>query len=1104
MSQTDMQGYFNEVKAAFEKGNATEHTYRSMLKSLIEALGDDVTATNEPKRVRCGAPDYVVERDNLTIGYIEAKDIDVALDKIEKDEQLARYRRALDNLILTDYLEFRWYVHGEKRLSARLAHSKGKKLVFDLDGAQQVEGLVHAYLAYTVEEIRKPQDLANRMARLAHMIRDVIIQTFEKQEASDNLKDLYSAFQEVLLPELKTQEFADMFAQTLAYGLFAARYNHTQKALFRRDDASKEIPRTNPFLRKLFGTIAGPDLDDEPFVGFVDDLAQVLAFTAMDAVLADFGKSTHQEDPIVHFYETFLAQYDPKLRELRGVYYTPEPVVSYIVRSVDHLLREHFACSDGLADTSTISHSFIDEDGNEQLKEMPRVLILDPATGTGTFLYSIVEHIRENFRQMGNAGMWSSYVRQHLLPRLFGFELLMAPYAMAHLKLGMQLSAIDLPESERKTWTYNFHTDERLGIYLTNTLDEALKRSSVMFGRYISDEANEAAKVKQNDPVMVVLGNPPYSGHSVNKGVWISELLHGIDSQTGRATSNYFMVDGHPLNERNPKWLNDDYVKFIRFAQWRIERTGYGILAFITNHGYLDNPTFRGMRQSLMQSFDEIYVLDLHGNSKKREHAPDGMKDENVFDIQQGVAIGIFVKKHKKEPQTALATVHHADLWGPREVREKASQNSTLLGGKYHWLAQNAVNTTQWEQVDPHFPFYLFTSQDRATSAEYEKYSKITAIFPINSVGIVTARDSLSIHWSADDIWQTVNAFAAMPTEEARTHYHLGSDAKDWHVESAQKDIKSSGPSKSKIVPILYRPFDERFTYYTGKASGFHCRPRAEVMQHMRSADNLAVVTTRSVEIGRGWEHVFCARDMIQHHSVSLKEVNYLFPLYLYPQTQRNILFEEFEVYNTQNGRRPNIAPEFLRNFAQGLHLDFVQDGKGDLQITFGPEDFFDYMYAIFYSPTYRERYAEFLKSDFPRLPLTQNIILFRQLCAYGDRLVQLHIMQKNGTITTTYPVSGTNIVEKIEYTLPAEPSMQGRIWINKTQYFENVPSAVWNFHIGGYQVCQKWLKDRKGRELDFNAIKQYQQIIAALSATIALMAQIDESIDEQGSWPIQ
>jgi len=1105
MSEGLLQNYLIKIERYYKTGIATEHTYRGTLQELLETLDTTISATNEPKRVKCGAPDYVIQRKNLTIGYIEAKDIGISLDKVEKDEQLGRYRHALDNLILTDYVEFRWYVQGEKRMTARLTTPRAdKRLPLDKENVGTVEQLLRSFLEHSPEPISKPQDLAKRMARLAHMIRDIIIDTFQQKEASDNLRDLYSAFQEVLLPDLNASEFADMFAQTMAYGLFAARYNHTQNRLFRRDDAAKEIPRTNPFLRRLFATIAGPDLDDEPFVGFVDELAQILAFTNMEAVLADFGKRTRQEDPIVHFYETFLAQYDSKMRELRGVYYTPEPVVSYIVRSVDYLLREYFDCPDGLADTATISSSHIDEDGVERIETTPHVLILDPATGTGTFLYHVIAHIRENYRQMGNAGMWSGYVRQHLLSRLFGFELLIAPYAMAHLKLGMQLAAVDLPKEEQTTWAYDFNTNERLGIYLTNTLDEALKRSDVMFGRYISDEANEAARVKRSYPVMVILGNPPYSGHSANKGQWIKDLLQGKDSQTGQKTSNYFEVDERPLGEQNPKYLYDDYVKFIRFAQWRIEKTGYGILAFITNHGYLDNPTFRGMRQSLIQSFDDIYILDLHGNSKKKECSPDGTKDENVFDIQQGVAIGIFIKRQRKAGTSHIAAVHHAHLWGPREIYEKIIQTKILAGGKYHWLAEHDVTNTEWTTLTPQAPFYLFIPQNVTLQAEYDQGWKIIDIMPVNSTGVKTHRDHFVIDFDPLPLQKRIEDFRnlSLSHNEIAELYNL-QDTRDWKLPIKRRALASEPQWEGAFTQILYRPFDVRYYFHHEDVVEL---TRNDVMRHLLQGKNMAFVFMRQVALDESYNHFGVTRNIVDNRAfLSNKGTMSLSPLYLYPNGSKNSsLFDDNVSTNTPGNRRPNLSILFIKDFSSKLKMQFIPDSKGDLQQTFGPEDIFNYMYAVFHSSTYRERYAEFLKIDFPRLPLTSNGTLFRELCKLGDRLVELHLMEKFGKVTTKYPMSGSDVVEKIDYTSPGEAPEQGRVWINKTQYIEGIPPEVWEFHVGGYQVCQKWLKDRKGRKLFFNDIMHYQRIVGSLAETIILMEQIDEAIDEHEGWPIQ
>jgi len=1102
-----LHDYLREIEKYYKLGIAKEHSYRSTLQTMLPRLVQGVTAVNEPKRVACGAPDYAVLRtiggNLLTIGYIEAKDIGVSLDKIEKDEQLKRYLHALDNLILTDYLEFRWYIRGEKQMTSRLATPYGgKSLTPDKTGILKTSDLLCSFLQHSAESIRKPEELAKRMARLTHMIRDITIQAFDKREASDTLKGLYEAFKTVLLPDLPTSEFADMFAQTLAYGLFAARYNHHGKEPFNRSDAAKEIPRTNPFLRKLFSTIAGTDFDDEPFIGFVNELTQVLGVTDMDAVLADFGKHTRREDPIVHFYETFLTQYDPKLRELRGVYYTPEPVVSYIVRSVDYLLREYFDCSDGLADTSTVTYTYIDDEGKKRTVRSPRVLLLDPACGTGTFSYAIIDLIRETYRKTGNAGMWSGYVREHLLPRLFGFELLMAPYAVAHLKLGMQLAALDLPKEERSNWTYDFASDERLGVYLTNTLEQAFSRSKLLLGGFISDEANEAARVKQDYPVMVVLGNPPYSGHSANKGEWVTDLLHGDDGRSGKKVGNYFEVDGKSLGERNPKYLNDDYVKFIRFAQWRIEHTGYGILAFITNHGYLDNPTFRGMRQSLMQSFDDIYVIDLHGNAKKKERAPDSMKDENVFDIQQGVAIGIFIKRQENTTASLGAKVHYAQLWGPREVYEKALQTQHLIGGKYYWLAENDIKSTTWVVLDPQMPYYLFKPQNTVSKSEYESGWKITDILSVNSTGVKTHRDHFVVDIDESTLRKRIEDFRnlSLPNEAVAEQYSLG-DTRDWKLSANRRSLAANPQWKNSFTRILYRPFDIRGYFHHDNIVEL---PRYELMYHMLAGDNLGIATTREVEIGRGWEHVLCSSKIIQHHTVSLKETNYLFPLYLYPDPNKKGLFDTHFSTNAPGGRCPNLSPAFITDISNKLNMQFIQDGKGDLQQTFGPEDIFDYMYAVFHSPIYRVRYADFLKIDFPRLPLTSNADLFRELCKLGERLVGLHLMEKFGKAMPKYPVKGNDMVEKIEYLQPRDQPKQGRVYINKVQYFEGVPPEVWNFHVGGYQVCHKWLKDRKGRTLTFEDIQHYQRVVAALGETIELMEQIDVAIEERGGWPIE
>jgi predicted helicase len=1065
-------GYLAAIAKNLAHGDATEHTHRPALKVLLESAGKDIIATNEPTRILCGAPDFNVTRGNVPLGHIETKDIGENLALMQRGkpphgEQFGRYRDGLPNWILTDYLEFRWYVNGEHRLTARLGELDGKgELKVVAGGEEAVASLLRAFLDQKALTIRTAKDLAQRMAGMTRIIRDLIIRTFDHEVQRGLLHNWLAAFREVLIPDLDEQQFADMFAQTLAYGLFAARIHTPPGEDFSREMAAYNLPKTNPFLRRLFAEMAGVDMPET--IGWaVTEVVELLRHADLFSILKDFGKGKGKEDPVVHFYETFLAVYDPEMREVRGVFYTPGPAVGYLVRSIDCLLKSRLGLRKGLADEST--------------------LVLDPATGTATFLYFVIEQIYRKFAKQ--KGAWDGYVDKHLLKRIFGFELLIAPYAIAHLKLGMLLQETG----------YSFASGQRLGIYLTNTLEAAAKHSEHVIANWISEEANAAAMIKRDEPVLVVLGNPPYSGDSANRSTETIRVekgatyIAGLDLEQGRITrvireakqagdvevpsfigellADYYVIDGARLNERNPKWLQNDYVKFIRFAQWRIDKTGEGIVAYVTSNSYLDSPTFRGMRRSLMRSFSEIYIYNLHGNAKKRERAPDGGEDKNIFDITEGVALLLAVKVRG---ETKPGRVFHADLWGAREA-------------KYQRLRETDVTTTEWSRLEPSSPSYLFVPLDTALKPEYDRGYKITEAMPVHSLGIATARDSFCVGLTKNEVWNKVRDFVSLEVKEAREKYGLGKDARDWKVALAQGDLAATGPDLSRIVPILYRPFDTRFTYYTGKSRGFHCMPRNEVMRHMLPGSNIALSTVRSVEIKRGWEHCLCASTITQLHTVSLKEVNYLFPLYLEAPGDAELRME--------TGRRPNLSPAFLAALAKKLKLP--QAGEHRLPKGITPEDVFHYAYAVFHSPTYRARYAEFLRMDFPCLPLTSDIEVFRALARKGAKLAALHLMESPhlGHFIPAFPVKGSNEVEKAQYT-----DIDQRVWINPRQYFAGVPKAAWEFHIGGYQVCEKWLEDRKGRKLTYDDLQHYQKIVVALQETIRLMGEIDAAIP---AWPL-
>ena len=1024
--------------------SATEHSHRPALTTLLGEMIPDAQATNEPRRIECGAPDFVIHRKEIPFGYVETKNIGANLDDAAHRAQIKRYSEALDNLIFTDYLTFRLIREGAIVAEVCIGELRGGKIKPLPQNFDAFVDLLKSFSDYQGLTISTADELANRMAHKARMLARVIAQAIGKEEDDrrENLSKQLKGFRKHLIHDITAAQFADIYAQTIAYGMFAARLHDSTARKFTRRIAADLIPPSNPFLRKFFQHIAGYDLDDR-IVWVVDDLADLFCAADVGELMKGYGKQTERTDPFLHFYETFLGAYDPAKRKSRGVYYTPEPVVDFIVRAVDELLRDKFKLAHGIADSSLVRNK-------EQSRDIHKVQILDPATGTGTFLAAIVKHIAETY-YAGQKGAWQSYVNENLIPRLNGFELLMAAYSMAHVKLGMVLrdSGCDVG-------------DERLRVFLTNALEEQHSDTETLFASWLSDEAKEANAIKRDTPVMVVIGNPPYSGESANKGEWIGDLLDVYKREPG----------GGKLQEKNSKWINDDYVKFIRCGQHFVDDTGEGILAYITNHGFLDNPTFRGMRWSLLQSFDEIYILDLHGNTKKKETAPDGSIDENVFDIQQGVSINLFVKTGVKKAG-ALAKVFHFDLYGKRAA-------------KYEFLNAHNLKQVKFKKLKMLAPQYYFVAKDYKLNGHYERGFSVAELFSVNSVGIVTARDSFTIYRRRDELENSIAAFRNMSDEDAREKYALGEDTRDWKINLARKDLEVNvfNYGDDSPVQICYRPFDTRFTYYTGKSKGFHCMPRGKVMRHFIDGENIGLIACRQPRSSEKFSHAFVANTISEGCYISNRgnEINYVFPLYLYPEPIPNTLEDRAL-------RDPNLNMGIVNAIADNIGLRFVIEKQNDAK-TFAPIDLLDYIYAVLHSPAYREKYIEFLKIDFPRVPYPTDKNQFRKLAKLGGQLRALHLMQTDQPLITEYNHSGDNTVDKVNWQLT--DNKLGEVHINKNQRFEKVPATAWEFFIGGYQPAQKWLKDRKGVALTADDIHHWQKIIVALSETEKLMAAID------------
>ncbi|MEW5950040.1 MAG: type ISP restriction/modification enzyme [Thermodesulfobacteriota bacterium] len=1044
-----LKDYLKQIADTGTRGDAREESYYPVLKSLLDEYcgltgKKNFHITILPKKTEAGNPDFRVwdGKQHIT-GYIEAKDPTIEhLDRIEETEQLKRYLHTFPNVILTNFFEFRLYRNGvrtDKVIVGRPYVVHKLKTTPPVEKEPEFLQLLGKFFSFSLPKVYDAKNLAVELAKRTRFLKDEVIAQELREEQSAGkgfIRGFYKAFKDYLLSGLTEDEFSDLYAQTITYGLFAARTRSENG--FNRKLAYYNIPQTIGILRDVFQFVSLGALPQQ-MEWIVDDISEILSVTDVSKILHQFFHEGKGKDPIVHFYETFLAEYDPKTREMRGVYYTPEPVVSYIVRSLHNILKEQFNKPDGFADRN--------------------VTVLDPAAGTLTFLAETAKLAVGEFVSKYGEGGRENFIKEHILKNLYAFELMMAPYAVGHLKMSFLLEELG----------YRLQREDRVKLYLTNTLEiEEVAQTELPGMASLSEESHLAGLVKKEQPILVILGNPPYSGHSSNIGDWISSEIKA-----------YHQVDGRPLNEKNPKWLQDDYVKFIRFAQWKIDQAGQGVLGFITNHSYLDNPTFRGMRQSLMRSFDEMYILDLHGNSLKKEKSPDGSKDGNVFDIQQGVAIAIFIKKTPpasplgKRGIKAGSKVFHSELWG---IREK----------KYDWLNTHDVTATKWKKLSPKSEFYLFFPRDEKLSSVYERFMKITDIFPVSSVGIVTSRDEFVIDFDRDRLRRRILQFRdkKLPVEIIQQTYKL-KDKTNWTLRDARERVVKDPDWDQAITKILYRPFDERWIFYHDAVIE---RSRKEVMRHML-LENLSLCFMRQVSLEESYSHFFVSKHIVDNRTfMSSRGIIQQAPLYLYNEKEKPVkrsfggvlmLFEPKADYGV---KKTNLSAKVIDELSKAYKK------------TPSPEEIFYYIYAVLYSETYRTKYAAFLKIDFPRVPFTKDYKLFKKMSDYGNRLVDLHLLKSADldSPSARFQGKGDNRVEKPKYDEKA-----GMVYLNKAQYFEGIPPDVWAYQIGGYQVCDKWLKDRKERILSLDEIQTYCRIVTAIWKTIEIQKDIDNFYKE-------
>ncbi|GAA8214005.1 DNA methyltransferase [Helicobacter pylori] len=1062
-----LKEYLESIKDLTPEKN--ELTHRLSLHNLLNRLKDhfnkEFKIEHEPKKEQGSQPDFRVSFQGLNIGYIENKRAGANLSQLLKSDQILKYLELNPNLMLTDYLNFAWVGKDEnnaplikKEISVASPDELSKPLKPKPQTERDLIELFKSFFNHEAAPITNAKDFATHLSPRTRYLKDALIKYQEKTQVSS----IFNNFKEYLYEELSFEDFSDALAQTLTYSLFLAKLNHPFEKI-NLDNVRSSIPKNFAVIREMADFLKKLD-EIQEIQWLLNEILSSINHVDMDSILKDLNDD---KDPYLHFYETFLSAYDPKLRESKGVYYTPDSVVKFIINALDSLLKTHFK------DAPLGLKSALD---NENIK------LLDFATGTGTFLLEAFRKALET-RKTSDGGISTKEDKyQNLLKQFYGFEYLIAPYAIAHLNLS---------QAFKEEFKKPLKEDDALKIILTNTLIQPSEIAAYRgLNPIFETELKSAQEIKKDENILIITGNPPYSGASSNEGLfeWEVKATYGIEpefqtieiekkvkltdkikkhlkniqtqkqSDTKKALKELKNLHSkYKLqNEKNPKWLLDDYVKFMRFAQNKIESLGHGLFGFISNNAFLDNPTFRGLRHSLLECYDELYILNLHGNARKKEKTPQGAKDENVFNIMQGVSINLFVKK----AQTTKQKIHYYDVYGERAE-------------KYAFLAQNDLNSIEWLELAPREPFYLLIPQETPLLEEYEQGFSVQDMFQVGGTGICSKRDHVVFHKDKESLLKLLKDFSTLEPSELRRKYDIGDDSRDWRLNNAIREVETNIKRLEEyIVLCQYRPFDYRWTYYTSNSRTFLAYPVYDVFKHMlppqqnpktpnQTRKNVALITSRrfcqSQKSGVGFVSNKIS-DLRTWTCPGMERGDYVNPLY----------------------HNPNYTENFTPEFRSFIDKHYNH--------SFEPLEVLGYIYALLYSPNYRKRYEDFLKADYPKILFTNNKDLFRVLSLLGIELIGLHVLNEESLNYSFEKLKDTTIGEScykeahdrnpiIKKPLHNEPEQ--RLYINHSAYFRGVSQEIYDYMIGGYGVLDKYLKSHKDEPCDFDHVSNIIKVIA-------------------------